>query len=56
MTTATMIDRYVEACDSGDHWERGIVRQVSADGRIIYVELEGEEGLWRYSPEEVRDR
>lgn len=48
-----MIGRYVEARDS-DTWERGIIRGESTDGRILYVELEGESDLFRFSPDEVR--
>lgn len=44
---------YVVAPDAGT-WTRGIVRRVSPDARILYVELEGDSSLWRYSPDEVR--
>lgn len=36
-----------------DEGARGVVRNVSADGRIVYVELEGESELLRFSPDEL---
>ena len=45
------IGAYVEAFESGS-WTRGIVRHVA--DLIVYIELEGSEDLWRFSPDELR--
>ena len=48
MTTTTdiTIGTYVQAYDCGA-WEEGIVRDISNDGRIVFVQIVGEEDLMR---------
>ena len=55
MTTTTdiTIGTYVQAYDCGA-WEEGIVRDISNDGRIVFVQIVGEEDLMRFSPDEIR--
>jgi hypothetical protein len=46
--------QYVRVFDDSTRCiEEGIVRRVSPDGRIVYVQVEGDEDWLRYSPDEV---
>lgn len=49
---------YIFAEDRSEEtgWAPAIVREVSPDGRLVMVELEGDDNLWRYSPDELRYR
>jgi hypothetical protein len=42
------------AADDFGVWSAAIVREVSSDGRIVYVQFSDDADWFRYSPDEVR--
>lgn len=55
MTRPFVVGDYVVADDSGV-WSPAIVREVAADGRIVYVQFDDDIDLFRYSPDEIRPK